>query len=221
MAFDAFTSGSSGSSPKTVQHTVSSPGANVAVYAIILSDAGDTVTGATYDGNAMTQRAKDTGLYVYEWIGTAGSGAKNVTVSSSSGTLYLSVISFTSVSAFDASGNGSDFGTTPLSFPVTTVADACFAVAAFYDGGQSSTPTAGSLTTKAGANGDYGGVATFYSTASLGTPGSKNLAANVATGGTNQWAIVSFSPAATGRTTKNTLASPLGVEIGMNWRGGL
>lgn len=198
MAFDAFSAGGSGASPKTVAHTVSTPGAYTGIYAIILSDAGDTVTGATYDGNTMTQRQKNVGIYVYEWIGTSSSGSKNVTVSASSGTLYVSVISFTSVDAFDAGGNNSDFGTTPLNFPVTTIADDCWAVAAYYDGGQSSTPTAGSGTTKAGANGDYSGVATFYSTTSLGAAGAKNLQANVAIGGTNQWAIVSFSHASDG-----------------------
>ena len=200
IAFDAFTGGTSGASPKTVAHTVSTPGANTGVYALILDDAGNTVTGVTYDGNAMTQRAVHTpsGSYVYEWIGTSTSGAKNVTASSSSGTLYVSVISFTGVGAFDASSNNFDFGTASLNLPITTVADNCFAVAILYDSGQSSTPTAGSGTTKAGANGDYSGIVTFYSTSAFTPAGAKNLVANVATGGNNNWAIVSFSPSGGG-----------------------
>ena len=225
IAFDAFTGGSSGASPKTVAHTVATPGANTAVYAVLLNDTADTVTGVTYDGNAMTQRQKETAsgtfTYIYEWIGTSTSGAKNIIASSSSGTLYVSVISFTGVSAFDAGNNGNNNGSTPINLPITTIAANCFAVAFLYDGGQSSTPTAGTGTTKAGANGDYSGCATFYSTAAL-SAGSNNLVANVATAATNSWPIVSFSPAAAGgRTTKNTRSAPLGVEIGMDWRSGL
>lgn len=203
IAFDAFSAGTSGASPKTVAHTAAAPGANMAVYALVFNDTADTVTGVTYDGNAMTQRAKEitNGFsYIYEYIGTTTSGAKNVVASASSGTLYLSVITFTNVNAFDAGSNNADFGSTTLNLPITTVADNAFAVAILYDGGQTSTPTGGTNTTKAGANGDYSGIVTFYSTAAFTPAGAKNLVANVTAGGTNSWAIVSFSPT-TGAST--------------------
>lgn len=200
IAFDAFTGGTSGVSPKTVAHTVTTTGANTGVYALVFDNAANTVTGCTYNGTAMTLRANHSASAssIYEWIGTSTSGAKNVVCSATSGTLYLSIISFTGVSAFDASNNGFNFGTTPLNIPITTVAADCFAVAMLYDSGQSSTPTAGAGTTKAGANGDYSGIATFYSTASLGAAGAKNLVANVATAGNNNYVIVSFSPSGGG-----------------------
>jgi hypothetical protein len=173
------------------------------VYAMVHIDPSDTITGVTYDGNTMTQRQKNTvdgTKYIYEWIGTTTSGAKDVVVTASSGTIYLSVITFTSVNAFDAGANNSDFGSDPLALPITTIADNCYALAIAYDGGQGAPfPTSNNAdTTKAGANGDYGGITIFYSTNAITPAGAFDLNLDVGTGGTNSWAIISFSPASAG-----------------------
>ncbi len=97
--------------------------------------------------------------------------------------------------------------------------DLVFHLAGVYDA--SITFNAGETTTStkvdnAGANTESAGLSTKPAVGSSTTVG-----VSVPAGGLYAEIATAVIPAAAGRTTKNTRSNPLGLEIGMNWRGDL
>jgi hypothetical protein len=121
--------------------------------------------------------------------------------------------------AFDAANAATAFGTPSLS--LTTVAANCHIIALVQHGGGGA-PTAGTgYTLDDLTDADWFNASEQDTDFDAGVAGAKTV--NF-TGVSEQYALsaISLKPATGGgggRTTRNTRAWPLGMEVGMNWRG--
>jgi hypothetical protein len=114
-------------------------GSNRILWVGILTGGGDTVTGVTYNGVAMTQASKNTSmpstnvLYLYYLVNPA-TGSNNIVVSQT-GSGYLNAASTSYFGASqtgqpDASTTNYSAATSALTTTVTTIADNCWTVMA-------------------------------------------------------------------------------------------
>ncbi len=202
IALDATSSGtaSSASSPLVYSHTCT--GVDLILFVSVIDTSGDTVTGITYNGVAMTQITKClTGgveLYLYYLINPA-TGAHNVSVSytgiptvvSSYSASYTGALQSGQPDAFNsATGNS---GT--ASVATTVVAQSCWLVTtAINDTANFNTPGTNIVERVPGTG------SSFILGDSNGTVSTGSVTASVTiTGGSPQWGIISasFAPAPT------------------------
>lgn len=133
-----FNTSSAGTSPVnatagTVAHIYS--GINGILFAGIVDEAGDTITGVTYAGSTMTQVAKvlhsadSTELYIY-YILSPNSGANNIIASRTGtiGNIGLINSSYNNVTGTDSNGTQYLATGTAGTLSVTTSANNCWTV---------------------------------------------------------------------------------------------
>jgi hypothetical protein len=159
IAFDASSTYArvTGVTSKTFAHTCT--GANLVLLVCVATESGDTVTGVTYNGVAMTQlvkkeRSPGDGQWVYWYrLVAPATGANNVVVSFSGATNTVGgAVSYTGAKQTglpDATNSSSvnNSSTASSTFQVTSTVDNCWAVYAFHavgTGGSTVTATIGS-----------------------------------------------------------------------------
>lgn len=150
-AHTALTSSSSGSLTHTFAHTCTGSNLYLVVYAYDVS-VGDTVTGVTYNGVAMTQLAKaprgadNRYIYIYGLVAPDTGGAYNVVITRTGTTSVLmgGATSYTGVNqSVPTDGTDTDNGTasTLTSTIVTTVANCAITGACIYSSGSQAAGT--------------------------------------------------------------------------------
>lgn len=188
IAFDASASGIGASPTLTFAHTCT--GSNRLLIVGAMSQSGDVVTGVTYNGVAMTQiqhtSANGEDVYLFSLVAPA-TGANNVVVSSSSGDVYGTSVSYTGVaqvSPDDGSSNGTTTAIT-TNLTVTTTVDNDWLV-----GGGRGLSTANTNSTRR-----VDAIFDMFDTNAAQTPaGSKTMVINTDTAGF-PWVAMGIEPA--------------------------
>lgn len=221
-----------GTDPESFSHTVGS-GATLIVV-LVATRGGGPVVGVTYGGAALTLARADTpsaSAFTEIWYRvspTAGAATVSVDMTVTPTTTSIRAVSLfgTATSSPIEANNGTTGAGTDLSQTITTVTTGAWILDVYMVRGNPATCAPGTQTGR-----------TNWASAWDYEPGGNEIAAggtkfeNVSvstytcdwtqTGGVtaSSLSIVAIAQAATGRTTKNTRAWPLGMEIGMNWRG--
>lgn len=183
LSFDAFTDGNftSGTS-HTFSHTCTGSNGILWVHAMKNSNT-DTITGATYNGVAMTLIQKITGnatryLYSFYLINPA-SGAHNVVITSSGSTAIggnaASYAGAKQSGQPDASTSASKTATSsPATWSITSVADNCWSVLATL-GANNVVPVASTGSTLRGTNTTYADAKIFDSNSAITPAGAYSM----------------------------------------------
>lgn len=184
--------------PLTFSYTCT--GSNLILFVGVNADS-NTLTGATYNGVAMTevgnvQTPASRWNYLYMLIGPA-TGAHNVVVSTSGATTIIGyAISYTGAKQSgqpDASSTNTGTAVTTLTTSVTTIEDNCWTVATSRTGplGYPCSGGAGTTMRSNGVNADDIGD----SNGALTPPGSKSLIFNPSSATNIGMVMCSFAPA--------------------------
>jgi lysophospholipase L1-like esterase len=201
-AFDAFSGGSVTGTTLTVAHTIGA-GSNRLLVTSVFGDAADVVTGATYNGVAMTLVDKvnsnpgvDRWLYCFV-LENPASGSHNIVVTASTSiTMGASSASYSGVVQIgqpEASAHNSDPNAAGLTTSVTTLTDNAWTVLCTISTGGH--PAAGTNSTKRGDD-NFGGVgisAIFDSNGAISPPASHSMSFTCTTGPVGG-IIVSIAP---------------------------
>jgi hypothetical protein len=221
----------------TVQLTTVTAGNLIVLWIKFEGDANNNATCSASDGtSSFTARPVNHndgvddlhGCFLY-LLASVASGTVTYTVTISESVPFKVVhareYSYTGTLSFDVADETAEGATSPAtvgpSGAITTTGtdEVVIGGIAFYQSTGIDTSTIGGV---AAANEVGTGTSGFTSHRILtATMTSGTFVANV--GADNDWvaSIISFKAAAGGggRTTKNTRSAPLGVEVGMNWRG--
>jgi hypothetical protein len=201
IAFDAATDGGvvNPGTSLTYAHTCTGSNRILLVFAFGATS-GDTITGATYGGVAMTavsaafQLTGDRMVHCWYLVNPA-SGANNVVVSASGsqviGSFSMSYTGAKQSGQPDASNTGENPGQTSFSLSVTTIADNCWTVLLTRTDGTNN--TAGANTTE--RLDSVNGFAGFDRNADITPPGSSTLATSASNASPYGGWIVSIAPA--------------------------
>lgn len=204
--FTSITGSTSGATSITKSYTTT--GSNTCALAFVREDNGDTVTGVTYGGSAMTLLCKHrngfsgTGeIYLYGILApTAGAQSVVATRTGTTGKMWMGVMSYTGVKqtglpdAIDLGGLNSN---PSLSFNViTTTTNTVIAGICWMDNGGI---TASTNSTAVGAAADSNTV-NFFESASvpIAASGSYTMSITGSTGSNCSWCFASLAPAGGG-----------------------
>lgn len=222
IAFDTSVDGgltSSGTS-LTWAHTCS--GLNRAlIVGLFGSNAGDVITGVTYNSIAMTrlgvaQVPGDRYCYLYGLL-SPSLGTNNIIVSASTATaIGGQSCSYTGVSAFETAVTNTTASASSITVTATTLVTNCWMVGTFKENAAVA-PTAGTATTLRQNNADA--LGTMDSNASL-VKGSNSIQAVVTGGNTPPWAgiAVALEPlAAAQKPSQFFLGSALFPLLPLGW----
>lgn len=204
IAFDATANDLESGTTATFSHPCTGSDRLLFVTAVVGS--GNTVSGVTYNGVAMTNVPTNSPvsnpsgavLYLFYLINPA-TGANNVVVTAAvSDTIRAVSASYTGVKQSgqpDASGNGTASGAASITDSITTVADDCWVIAATSNTVDVATNGTGYVN-----RGNSAGVGIGDSGAAV-APGSNSQTVN--TSGSANWAIIQASIAPVPTATVN------------------
>lgn len=198
IAFDA-ASGSSTNGTTSQSHSHTCTGSNLGLVVGVTGDTtgnGDNITGATYNGVAMTLvvKANDAGRWLYLfYLNAPATGAHNIVVSASvSCYIGIAAASYTGVSqSGQPEANAHASGQTQT---VTTIAANAWTVMAAKD--ESGSIVAGASTTKRAGDGFGGDLTGIFDSNVALAAGSHSLAFSGTSNNNSAGIIVSLAPVA-------------------------
>jgi len=202
IARDANSNGTHTSTSLTVAHTVS--GSNRLLLAFVIDQAGDTVTGVTYNSVAMTQirkrvRGSTEYIYVYGLL-APDTGTNNIVASRSNDAFDIAIgaSSYTGVKQTglpDAQTDDYEAGSTTITTPITTVADNCWTFFGVSDGGSSALAAGTGSTVITVISTDVGKIFDNQDNGAITPAGSYTMIVSSGSATDKGGILVSFAPA--------------------------